>query len=72
MSWVWLHQLGKLYGVRFSFYFFYNLTLLSISSFSTPISTCLIIISFVVYAGKYAQVTNNPENDGCINAVLLV
>merc|ERR1719251_618622 len=21
--------------------------------------------------GKYAQVTNNPENDGCINAVLL-
>lgn len=22
--------------------------------------------------GKYAQVTNNPENDGCINAVLLV
>lgn len=23
-------------------------------------------------AGKFAQVTNNPENDGCINAVLLV
>lgn len=22
--------------------------------------------------GKYAQVTNNPENDGCINCVLLV
>ena len=22
--------------------------------------------------GKYAQVTSNPENDGCINAVLLV
>jgi len=22
--------------------------------------------------GKYAQVTNNPELDGCINAVLLV
>ena len=22
--------------------------------------------------GKYAQVTNNPENDGCINADLLV
>jgi len=22
--------------------------------------------------GKYVQVTNNPENDGCINAVLLV
>jgi hypothetical protein len=27
---------------------------------------------FLVFAGKYAQVTNNPENDGCINAVLLV
>jgi ribosome biogenesis protein NSA2 len=22
--------------------------------------------------GKYAQATNNPENDGCMNAVLLV
>ncbi|KAJ2333084.1 Ribosome biogenesis protein, partial [Coemansia sp. RSA 2681] len=22
--------------------------------------------------GKYAQITNNPENDGCINALLLV
>ncbi|ELA42923.1 uncharacterized protein VICG_00238 [Vittaforma corneae ATCC 50505] len=22
--------------------------------------------------GKYAQVTNNPENDGCVNAILLV
>ncbi len=35
-----------------------------------------ILIEFlgVMYldAGKYAQVTNNPENDGCINAVLLV
>ncbi len=35
-----------------------------------------ILIEFlgVIYldAGKYAQVTNNPENDGCINAVLLV
>lgn len=27
---------------------------------------------FVVVSGKYAQVTNDPENDGCINAVLLV
>lgn len=26
----------------------------------------------IVGVGKYAQVTNNPENDGCINAVLLV
>jgi len=25
-----------------------------------------------VVFGKYAQVTNNPENDGCINSVLLV
>ena len=22
--------------------------------------------------GKYAQITNSPENDGCVNAVLLV
>lgn len=22
--------------------------------------------------GKYAQITNTPENDGCVNAVLLV
>jgi ribosome biogenesis protein NSA2 len=22
--------------------------------------------------GKYAQITNNPENDGCVNGVLLV
>jgi ribosomal protein S8E len=29
-------------------------------------------ISFFLFSGKYAQVTNNPENDGCINAVLLV
>lgn len=25
-----------------------------------------------VVFGKYAQVTNNPENEGCVNAVLLV
>lgn len=23
-----------------------------------------------VVFGKYAQITNNPENDGCVNAVL--
>jgi hypothetical protein len=28
--------------------------------------------TIVSSAGKYAQVTNNPENDGCINGVLLV
>lgn len=27
---------------------------------------------FLSFVGKYAQVTNHPENDGCINAVLLV
>lgn len=31
-----------------------------------------LIFVFAMSAGKYAQVTNNPENDGCINAVLLV
>jgi ribosome biogenesis protein NSA2 len=30
------------------------------------------IAFFSPFKGKYAQVTNNPENDGCINAVLLV
>lgn len=32
----------------------------------------LITTSGKVVWGKYAQVTNNPELDGCINAVLLV
>jgi len=32
----------------------------------------LVTQSGKVVWGKYAQVTNNPENDGCINAVLLV
>ncbi|CAI2182886.1 12298_t:CDS:2 [Funneliformis geosporum] len=32
----------------------------------------LVTTSGKVVWGKYAQVTNNPENDGCINAVLLV
>jgi len=31
----------------------------------------LVTMSGKVVWGKYAQVTNNPENDGCINAVLL-
>ena len=30
------------------------------------------VILFYIHTGKYAQVTNHPENDGCINAVLLV
>jgi len=32
----------------------------------------LVTQSGKVIWGKYAQVTNNPENDGCINALLLV
>merc|ERR1712151_695042 len=32
----------------------------------------LVTQSGKVVWGKYAQVTNNPENDGCINCVLLV
>ena len=32
----------------------------------------LVTPSGKVVWGKYAQVTNNPENDGCINALLLV
>ena len=32
----------------------------------------LVTPSGKVVWGKYAQVTNNPANDGCINAVLLV
>ena len=31
----------------------------------------LVTTSGKVVWGKYAQVTNNPENDGCINALLL-
>lgn len=31
----------------------------------------LVTTSGKVVFGKYAQVTNNPENDGCINCVLL-
>ncbi|KAL4133209.1 Ribosome biogenesis protein [Phytophthora ramorum] len=32
----------------------------------------LVTTSGKVVWGKYAQITNVPENDGCINAVLLV
>lgn len=32
----------------------------------------LVTQSGKVVWGKYAQITNNPENDGCVNAVLLV
>lgn len=32
----------------------------------------LVTQSGKVIWGKYAQVTNNPENDGVVNAVLLV
>ena len=39
----------------------------SVALFVILTKRCVFVIS-----GKYAQVTNNPENDGCINAVLLV
>nr|CAG4644229.1 EOG090X0BLH [Lepidurus arcticus] len=32
----------------------------------------LVTQSGKVVWGKYAQITNNPENDGCVNAVLLI
>ncbi|PIG81074.1 ribosome biogenesis protein NSA2 [Aspergillus arachidicola] len=32
----------------------------------------LVTTSGRVVWGKYAQISNNPENDGCVNAVLLV
>jgi ribosome biogenesis protein NSA2 len=32
----------------------------------------LVTTSGKVVWSKYAQVTNNPENDGCLNSVLLV
>lgn len=47
-------------------------------SFAICLWDCSYSINFcisdpwVVFTGKYAQVTNNPENDGCVNAVLLV
>ena len=56
---------GKL-KLRFLQIFFFSWT---IFFFSPPISQFFI---FFLRSGKYAQVTNNPENDGCINAVLLV
>ena len=45
-----------------------------LKEFIILIKSCLQIIPLIrsFSTGKYAQVTNNPENDGCINAVLLV
>ncbi|KAI3898132.1 hypothetical protein MKX03_021731, partial [Papaver bracteatum] len=37
-----------------------------------PIELGMVTPAGKIVWGKYAQVTNNPENDGCINAVLLV
>jgi len=56
---------GLLSEVKVMFFFscFTVITLLGIYKY---------VLFFCVLAGKYAQVTNNPENDGCINAVLLV
>jgi ribosome biogenesis protein NSA2 len=32
----------------------------------------LVTTSGKVVWSKYAQVTNNPENDGCLNSLLLI
>lgn len=67
---VWLLLPEKLYGVRFPlFYFFFSR---SLAPFHSHWSLTSFPQNLLVNAGKYAQVTNNPENDGCINAVLLV
>lgn len=38
----------------------------------TPLVLVLTPFLLLGAAGKYAQITNDPENDGCINGVLLV
>jgi len=62
------HLRGKLYGVNTYIFLFYHCWL----NFQLKSLTLTHGFLFAMYAGKYAQVTNNPENDGCINAVLLV
>ncbi|CAJ0895351.1 1693_t:CDS:2 [Entrophospora sp. SA101] len=48
-------------------------TVVEVSSTDVNVSELgLVTTTGKVVWGKYAQVTNNPENDGCINAVLLV
>ena len=59
---VLLLLLEKLFGVRDPYLCTYFCLIFA--------ESCYNQISCVT--GKYAQVTNNPENDGCINAVLLV
>ena len=46
---------------------------------SEPVGCCLaalqwepVPLSVLTVCGALVQVTNNPENDGCVNAVLLV
>ncbi|KAL0354395.1 UNVERIFIED_CONTAM: Ribosome biogenesis protein NSA2 [Sesamum radiatum] len=60
--------LEKLCGVRLSFCLSFWHKLCNGMN-SSPVT---VAYRLIVNAGKYAQVTNNPENDGCINAVLLV
>ena len=51
---------------KFCFSIFYSGLLIGSNFIITAWWSCFAL------SGKYAQVTNNPENDGCINAVLLV
>ncbi len=65
-------QLGKLIFFRGFFW-----ELLGIITKGTIIEVNVSELGLVTQTGKivwgkFAQVTNNPENDGCINAVLLV
>jgi len=64
---VWLHLPEKLCGVRL-----FVTCILVVTSWLKFQLILMHWILFAMNAGKYAQVTNNPENDGCINAVLLV
>lgn len=61
-----LRLLEKLYGVRL------HLSICPLLWLLSQLTMKVLIGFFCTHAGKYAQVTNNPENDGCINAVLLV
>ena len=68
MSLVWSHLLGKLYGVGLSVFLMFVCFVTMAYAINLIMSWWLLVMN----VGKYAQVTNNPENDGCINAVLLV
>ena len=48
------------------------LAVVVVAAIGAGIAIALVTPSGKVVWGKFAQVTNNPELDGCINAVLLV